>query len=344
MRRKKRILLIVGIITVVLGGNALYLFLPIFFPPQCSLEPPEFFALDWHPNRNLIAARGISGLFLYSDTLENVTPRDVFGSSFPGLDIGWSADGNYLAIGDGDSSIQIWDVKTFEMRGKLAVPRPERLYFLSWSPDGTEIAAYSEQRVSIWSASKFSLKGYFYGHTNFVQAASWNPDGKLIASTGLDGMIYIWNASSRQKVLSIVSPAGPLGILVVQWNPIEPYFIATGESDGLVRVWDTRSGTLYRSLDSQSSPFWISALAWSHDGKRIALTSDRLQIWDVASGRKVFELKGHERLVKAVAWSSDDRKLVSAGNDGTIRIWDTTTGQLLHMQLVLGDPVRSCPY
>ena len=50
-------------------------------------------------------------------------------------------------------------------------------------------------------------------------------------------------------------------------------------------------------------------------------------LWDLASGDKVFEMEGHESYVRTLAFSPDDRRLVSGGNDSTMRFWNVTTGK-----------------
>ncbi len=345
MKRRTRILLISVAFVVVLGGLALGILFIFWTPRSCNMMPDKFLSLDWHPNGQLIAANGTSGMFLYSDTLENITPKAGWGNTATSLYLGWSLNGKFLAGDAGDNTIQIWDARTLKVVGKLtASGDPSGLSFLAWSPDGTQIAAYSGRLISIWSASTFGLLTHLGGHANFVNAASWSPDGMLLASSGLDGMIYIWNVVTEQKTSSISSPAGPGTVLLVKWSPADQRYIATGATDGVVRVWNTNTGGLYRRLDSGSSPFAVRSLAWSHDGKRIALTSDRLQIWDVESGQRLFQLEGHVGITEAVAWSPDDRRLVSAGNDGTIKIWDTSAGMLLHTQQTPGKGIRFCAY
>ena len=55
---------------------------------------------------------------------------------------------------------------------------------------------------------------------------------------------------------------------------------------------------------------------------RVATASyDRtLRVWDLSSGSS-HVLRGHEASVDHVAWSSDGSRLVSAGRDGTVRVW-----------------------
>jgi WD40 repeat protein len=54
-----------------------------------------------------------------------------------------------------------------------------------------------------------------------------------------------------------------------------------------------------------------------------------IQIWDAESGVLLNTLTGHTDGIYSVFWNHNDSRIFSGSKDGTIRVWDGTTGQLL---------------
>jgi WD40 repeat protein len=77
----------------------------------------------------------------------------------------------------------------------------------------------------------------------------------------------------------------------------------------------------------------IRSAAFTPDGRQ-ALSSDaagNVILWDVASGKDVRRLVGHQGEVPGVAVSVDGRRAATCGVDNTVRLWDLKTGQEIHI-------------
>src|SRR5947199_377104 len=84
----------------------------------------------------------------------------------------------------------------------------------------------------------------------------------------------------------------------------------------------------YKSGQSVSSVFTV---AWSQDGKRLALgyADGSVQVYNATNGKIDFTARGHSGHVWALAWSPDGKRLASASWDRTVQIWDSSTGSSL---------------
>ena len=88
---------------------------------------------------------------------------------------------------------------------------------------------------------------------------------------------------------------------------------------------------IFRTLSPQEI---VRGLAFTPDGRVLAAAGGNsedfaIHLWDAASGEAIGTLSGHSGIVWDVAFSPDGRLLASASSDGTARIWDWRSGNLL---------------
>ena len=117
--------------------------------------------------------------------------------------------------------------------------------------------------------------------------------------------------------------------------------LVSGGYDGKLIWWDTEAKKQIRSINAHSK--WIRKVVTSKDGKFFASVADDMvcRVWEVASGKKVQELRGHQELTPThfqsmlynITFSPDGKQIATADKVGHIVVWDASTdGQLATME------------
>lgn len=171
----------------------------------------------------------------------------------------------------------------------------------------------------------------YQGHSDYVDAVAWSPNGQYIASGGWDGIVQVWDA---QTGASIITYRGQSDVVsAVAWSP-DGQYIASASWDGTVRVWNAFTGQL-RTLYTNHTDI-VSALSWSPNGQYIASASwdSTVQVWYALTGETIRVYRGHTEFghgefVDAVAWSPNGQYIASGDRSNTIKVWDPFSGKTL---------------
>jgi WD40 repeat protein len=169
------------------------------------------------------------------------------------------------------------------------------------------------------------------GHETGVVSADASPDGKQLATIGVDGTVIIWNATTGGQLLRLPGATEPgdfVSTKRVTYSPDGKLLVAC---DGhQVKIYDPASGGLLKTLDGHQAE--ITSIAISADGKYIASgdLDGSVMIWDVSNGDSLLQPAGHTDAIEELTFSPDGQWLVTAGDDAALRIWDVLSGDLLH--------------
>lgn len=175
----------------------------------------------------------------------------------------------------------------------------------------------------------------YRGHTNWVNAVDWSPDGTQIASSSDDGTVQVWDAVTGREISNYRLGAYKRA---VAWSP-DGKRLAAGGSDCRVHVWDVAEQHEILQYTGHSDLIW--ALSWSPDGRYIVSGGGytgisgykrdfTLHIWDTTTGKCILTYKGHLMEVQAIQWSPDGKYIASGGNNNAVQVWDPVTGRHIY--------------
>lgn len=157
--------------------------------------------------------------------------------------------------------------------------------------------------------------------SSFVLAKS----GKLAAAVCEDQKLRVWTLPQANLVRTI--DLGGRNVYTAGLSA-DGGWIALADFGGSHTVWSTATGATRMQLQLPSYPF---ALVFSPDGERLAIASagEPVQIYEVASGKKLFELQRAIGGSQNVAFSQDSQRIATADSDTVVRIYDGRNGELL---------------
>jgi WD40 repeat protein len=208
---------------------------------------------------------------------------------------------------------------------------------LAWAPDSQRIAVAALGLHFFMPGVDRELDSV--RGLQWVNSVAYAPDGRTLAYADAFGVtlhdvvtgqdVHAW-AQFKNASQVAFSPDGTL--LAVA--PSEP---------GLAIILDAAGGQVLHTLEG--NPCCSSnSIAFSPDGSRVAGGAESLHVWDLASGRELFNLTEHQSGLTSVAFSPDGRFLVSASNNTMVNVYDATSGALLHTLAGHSGPVTSIAF
>ncbi len=169
-----------------------------------------------------------------------------------------------------------------------------------------------------------SVQGFF-AHTDSVYcvALAATEPATLAVTGGGDDVAYLWRVEDGKD------PVGKLDGHKDSVNAVafsaDASLVATGGLDGMVRVWKCADASLVQSLEGPDEVEWLCwhprgnvLLAGSHDGS--------VWMWNAPTGLCMQVLTGHSGAVTAGGFTADGKRIVSVGEDATLRVWDPKQG------------------
>ena len=241
-----------------------------------------------------------------------------------------SPDGTTLASGSGDSTIKLWDTKTYEEMATLRGSDSE-IWSVAFSPDGSMLAAGTvDGWITLWDVASRERTGTLAGHTLWTLALAFSPDGALLISGAFSGEdnMKVWDVATGELIGVLKGHTDSIYELL--FSP-DGSILASASFDYSIRFWDVASRKV-RYVLVRPGGRGIRSIAFSPDGRVLAATAGAeglIALWDVATRNNIADLPMvHAPVANFLTFSPDGEVLASGGIEGTVILRNAATGKV----------------
>jgi WD40 repeat protein len=302
-----------------------------------SAEAGGVASCAFSPDGSRIAA-AFSGAIKLWDATTGIEVVSINTEAGTIMDLVFSTDCRRVLAASTDGTLRWWDTATGSAGMKFDGHKGAALA-CAISPDESLIVSSSDDKtLRLWDATTGHELAVLDGHQWYVLDCAFSPDGKLIASGAWDSTVKIWDvaASLHHSVLT-----GHNGRVLECVFGLGGRRVISTADDWTLKIWDGLSGAEVATFGRGLSV--AEAFAVSPDGNRVAARIDKhLSVIDSETGSELMTLNRAVAQVRGCDFSLDGRRLAGILDDGTVKLWDATTGEEIASLTEQDDEIHGC--
>ena len=278
-----------------------------------------------------------------------------------GRQIATGCDVDQAEIRRNDHAVRVWNAETAELVSRLE-GHAQPLRAIRFSRDGAcLVSASADGEMFVWNVSSGQMMHRVTAHRGSVNEVLFLDDSRIV-SAGADWVLRVWDRKTGQLLETVPADGNLLPVNAAEHSGaaervgavaaglpdpghqdsvtdlalnLESSLLASGSLDGSVVIRDSGTLQFYRRIMFRTTPpdgrqlqrpDSVTAIAFSPDGTQLAASSQRgqVRIVDVQTGVMLREFNAHALEINDLLWRST-RELLTASDDGTIRVWNPLT-------------------
>ncbi len=238
----------------------------------------------------------------------------------------FSPDGRFLASGDPESKIMLWDTSDWTFAGKLE-GHSFSVTDIDISPDGKTLASISyDNTLRQWSLESFEQLRIADGYSSVLYGLVFSTDGAMVASASNDFMIKVRRFLDGAIQNKIQNWSGFSGRLFIAYSGL----LAAHTMMGDLNLWNWNTGELVKTIllkdDGRIFDFVDAEKAFVIPNYQ---RRPQVELMDISSGIVMEKYPVKKGYITAAA-VSPDKKILALGTGDEIYVYSVSDAALLY--------------
>ena len=253
----------------------------------------------------------------------------------------FSPDGMIFLTASEDRSLRVWSTVTGTLLKEFH-GHDQAVNSAAFDASGSRIvSAGADGTLRLWSVASEGKKQSIPGHAASITACALTADGRFAISGSKDHTLKVWDTETGKESAAFTGHSHPVTGCAVSRNGKVVLSSSIGQ-DSI--QWDRVTGA--ELIKSEGPRSILKSCGFAPDGGHFVTGGlGLLKIWGgkpagFESDRPILE--GHDGDINACLFTPDGTRILSASDDGTLRLWDFSTGRELLILRGHTDPVTSC--